>query len=274
MTKLPATMAYRGGRARERILAYGPMGSGKSTFARTLADVLGADDMLRVVDCDNRWDGILDNHPEIEGQVDLAHARDWDTFTKAFDYQLTNAARDDWLVVDSMTWPWQWIQRWYIKRTHGEDMPDFLLDHRMKQVKAGMIDRKDKADGGESAMLIEWSYLNSLWASKVAEPIVNTPCNLLLIAEGKQIRSDGRERGDVVDLFGSTGFKPESQWRLGFQVRSVLLFTKSGRQEFFFDNSVKDDEREVGKRTWTDEGIKEYLVKVAGWKPKKVDVDE
>lgn len=266
-------MAYRGGRARERILGFGPMGSGKSTAARTIAEFMHESDTMYVIDCDNRWDGILDNHPELEDRVQVYHARDWESFMEAFKRAMRTAKRDDWIVVDSMTWPWAWIQRWYIRKTHGEEMPDFLVDHRMRQIQAGQLTRKDKADGGESAMLIEWSYLNSVWMSQVAEPIVNCPCNLFVIAEGKQIRGDGRERQDVVDLFGTFGYKPESQWRLGFQARSVVLFTKTARQEFEFDNSVKDDEREVGKAKWDDFAMA-YLVKRAGWKPRKVEVAE
>jgi hypothetical protein len=279
-------MAYRGGRARERVLAFGPMGAGKSTAARTLYDVLGAEDVLHVIDCDNRWAGMLDNHPEIEvweewdgkkkvdegeGRLVLYHVRDWEQFLWAFEHAMGRANRDDWLVVDSMTWPWGWLQRWYIRKTHGEDMPEFLLDYRMREISEGRVSAKDKADGGQSATLIEWNFINPLWLSKVAEPIVNAPCHLFLIAEGKQIRSDGRERRDVVDVFGEFGYKPESQWRLGFQMRSVVLFTKSARQQFFMDNSVKDDEREVAKVEWED-FARDYLVKVAGWKPKKVEV--
>lgn len=268
----------RGGRARERILVYGPQGSGKSAIGRMLVDgaltPLGADDTLHVIDCDNGWDEVIDAHPEIEERVALEHVRGWEQFDKAMENVWENAAWDDFIFLDGMSWPWSWVQRWYVKRTHGEDLPDFLIDHRMQQIREGKLSARDKADQGQEKMLIEWNFINPLWAEKVAERLVNPPCHLVMTCEAKQIRTDGRDREQVTELYGEYGYKPESQWRLGYNARTVLLLEVSRLGQYRM-TTVKDKEgREVldkapwGTRDEPGDFKKDYLRKVAGWKPK------
>lgn len=246
-------------RSRERILAFGPIGTGKTTAAAQIVKRLHPDAKVTVIDCDNAWERMLDtDYPDLD--VEIIRVRGWEEFLEAFGNAVDNADRDDWVIVDDMSYPWAWVLRWYIQKTHGEELPDFMIDHRIKQ-----ISNDAKATGGQDAILVEWNYVNQVWNGEIADRIVNAGCHLFLCAPAKKLRTDSQgDRREVREFYEQVSHKPDSQWRLGHQMQTVLFFDQgkvSGRKI----TSLKDRGRELwDEEAWSDFG-REYL-KLAGWK--------
>ena len=65
-------------------------------------------------------------------------------------------------------YPWEHIASWYIETVHGADLPEFLIDARIRRKDAGKA-----SDGGNSEMLVEWAYINKVWSKAFLTPYVN-----------------------------------------------------------------------------------------------------
>ena len=278
------------GRAPERLLLYGPQDTGKTTaVAKILARALGPGQTAYILDTDNSWARVLEsgNHPklvvraeweggawddeytEAGGRVVLMHPRGWPEEQWCLEYAWAAAGRGDWVVLDSATHPWEHIASWYIETVHGADLPEFLIDARMRRKEAGKA-----SDGGNSEMLVEWVYINKVWSKAFLTPYVNARCHVAVTAEAKPLRTDDKgDAKDVKDLYASVGMKPDSQRRLGANSQTVLLLEKArvagGMQ--WIASTVKDRERDrLWRAEWTDMGM-EYLKAIAGWKMTKME---
>lgn len=283
------------GRSRERILAYGPAGAGKTYGAMTmLAKALGPDDTAYIIDVDNSWDRMLEGDGEQlglfvreewrgderdeeyereDGKLVLYHCRGWEQSVAALAEALNRAGRDDWIVVDSMSWLWDDILEWYVRKVHGSELPDFLMQHRLDQVKAGKITAADKATAGQDKLVIEWNFINPIWMKEIATPITNAHCHIYLCSEAKEMRTDGKVDKQLSQMFSQIGWVPKTQKKTPNIVQTVLYLTRGKLGEYTV-TSVKDRSREdLVEVEWGDLGG-EYLRKVAGWKPKKVERGE
>jgi len=203
----------------------------------------------------------------------LYHCRGWTAATDALTKALKNARPNDWIVVDSMSWLWDDVLAWYIERTHGTDLPQFMMEARVQQVKAGKTTAKEGATGGQDAIVVEWNFINPVWNKLVATPIVNAQCHVWLCAEAKEARTDGRQDKQLVTLYEQIGWLPKTQKRVGFNTQTVLFLneSKTGVRKV---TTVKDRGREkLEEVEWSDLGTT-YLRQTAGWKPKKIETEE
>jgi len=298
-------VVWRGkGRTRERLLVVAGEKCGKSSgYLSVAARCLGPDDTMYIIDADNgldalieeEWDGVLAVREEYEetdgqlwqvngnwqsddGRLVVYHTRGWEGHIAALEDAFKRAKVDDWIVVDSMSHLWEDIQTWYIEQVHGKTMPEWMMEYRVNQVKAGMVERKDKADTGEAGLLIEWPFVNGQWKQHVAGRVVNARCHLYLIAEAKSIRTDGKEAADVKGMWSPVGFKPATQKRVGFNVRTCLALEKARAGGGLRMTVVGDRGREGRGRVENkvvaelDKGglAKAYLWEVAEWRPTRV----
>lgn len=272
-------------RARERIMLYGPMGVGKTKAAIDIARrMAGTDNTMYVIDAENAWERMAPQEligteqfiggevEEGDGPLHLAHVRGWEQQAKAMTYALTNAGRNDWVVVDSASVLWDDIAKWYIRKVHGDDLPDFLLQHRLEQVRSDK-----KATQGQDAMLVEWSFVNGLWHRTVTEPLTWAGCHVLVLAEAGGLRLDGRDSKQIKTLFSDAGHKPRTQKGLGFAMSTVLFMDKTAVGDYRM-LTVKDREDSRGDRAGFDRDewgdfVMDYLKGVAGWKMKKQETE-
>lgn len=284
------------GRARERILAYGSTGVGKTfAAASVVAKALGPDDRVYVLDADNTWDRTLetdgaglglakaedlyavkrgkvtawendDTYTEEGGQFVVYHSEGWAQHESAITQIMSRVRPDDWVVIDSATWLWDDILPWYIEQVHGEELPEFLMQHRIDQVKAGKTDAKSGATQGQDATVIEWNFINPRWNKHFAKPITNARCHVWVTAESKPIRTDGRVDPQVRQLYEKVGYVPSSQKRIGHQMQTVLLLTVSKTGQYKV-TTVKDRGRTMLDDEEWDDMFAVYLRKTAGWKP-------
>ena len=274
-------------RARERIMLYGPMGVGKTKAAIDIARrMAGTDNTMYVIDAENAWERMAPQEligteifttgeqEEGGGPLHIAHVRGWEQQSKALDYALTNARRNDWMVLDSASVLWDDILKSYIKKVHGDDLPEFLVQHRLEQVRANAKKRekgeRETNTAGQDATLVEWNFINPLWHRTVTEPLTWAGCHVLVLAEAGELRSDGRDSKQIKTLFSDAGHKPRTQKGLGFAMSTVLFMDKTEVGDYKM-LTVKDREDSRGDRAaferdpWSD-FVMDYLKGVAGWK--------
>lgn len=270
--------------ARERIMVYGDMATGKTKGALDIAKrLLGSGNVMHVVDPDDSWermaprdwirwqqfpDGTIER-PNVDGSLSIHHVRGWEQQAKGLESTLSVAERDDWVIVDSSTKLWDAVSNWYVHKAFGQEMPEFMIQHRLDQIK----DPNKKDTAGQDRMLIEWNYINPLWHSVVTEPLIWAPCHVYVTAEAGDMRSDGKDSKGVKKQYGNVGSKPRTQKGLGFAMHTVLMADKTSAGEYRL-TTVKDREDSRGPRLtfdhdpWTD-FFTDYVRGVAGWKPKK-----
>jgi hypothetical protein len=173
------------------------------------------------------------------------------------------AEKGDWVVVDSMTPTWSAAQGFFTEEVHGDDIEGYLLDVRKKR-------EEQKKAGGKKASALEafdgwmdWSVINATYF-RLYKVILQHPGHLILTAEGQAI-SDTDSRA-MRDTYAEYGVRPAGQKKLGFLTHTVLL-TKKGRKGDYTLTTVKDRGREDVEEIELDDFAKDYLQKVAGWKP-------
>jgi len=95
--------------------------------------------------------------------------------------------------------------------------------------------------------------------------LLTDPSHLLLTAEGQAVGdTDGKAMKDTYQVHG---IRPAGQKKLGFLTQTVLI-TKKGRKGEYTLTTVKDRGREDVEDIELDDFAKDYLQKVAGWKPR------
>ena len=286
-------------RAKERILIYGGGGTGKTYDALTVAHrTLGSGQTLWVLDTDNSVTTLLeeidtfaglgiafdghnvggsrvqwehdDTFPvEDGGKVCIYHATTWDEACAGLAEIVDQAGPQDWVLIDSVSQLWTWVQEWFVKKTHGEDMAEWLVDWRIEQLKDG------KAGNQEAQALLAdgaWTFINAQWKKHVTELCLNPPCHLFITAEAKTLRSDGKDQKAVRVMYDAIGAKPEGQWALGHKMKTVLFKDKTrGANPVRRTTTVKDWGRE--DRMLDEDEIADfamgYLKNVAGWRLEK-----
>ena len=273
-------------RSGERILTFGPPGVGKTKAYLDIALRLHPDDTMYVIETDPSLDRMLDGetygelavreewHDDAavmedlwreDGGLVVYHADTWPEARDALAEVWGRAGEHDWIVVDSITMLWDWVQNWYWETVAGVEQDEFLLEIRKQLLASG--DADDKKRKPNEAQFNEWSYINPHFAKHVTARFANPPrrCNLYLTAEQADV-VDAFDKKDKATwgMYGSLGVKPKAQKRSGYVVDTMLQLGKLGSTRHRM-TTVKDRERAgLSGSEWTD-FVDDYLVPVAGW---------
>jgi len=256
-------------RTRERILSFGVQGVGKSnailTVARKCPDVT-----FHVIDTDysESYARALDSEYEGLENVEITRVSpdDWENMIPAIDAINAKMGVDDWLIFDSMSPTWEAVQEWFIERVHGQSIDDYFMDVRMK--KENTKGKDSKALGALEGWM-DWPVINKVYF-RLYKQLMATPGHLYMTAEQVAVNDDeGRE---IKGLFGPYGVKPRGQKKLGHLPQTVLLFTKNRAGEYAI-TTIKDRNRAELESQPIEDFMRDYMVKIAGWRPTKLEVD-
>ena len=241
----------------ERILTFGEMGSGKSNGwanIRKWYEMTDTPGHFYIVSTE--WamahrtaEGYLDGTPgnNFFSNASIVEAWDYESLVAAHDEVATKAGAEDWIVIDSVTNHWQWVQDAYAMRHFG-----------------GVTMQEHRAEGGRGEM--NWQKVNSDYRNLVLPIFTRHPAHVYACAQGDTVKSDGiwKDSKEVQQMFGRFGIKPVGQKQLGYQFHTVLLMKHPSKDEWTF-TTVDDPSREKKTGEIISEFTMSYLLQVAGW---------
>jgi hypothetical protein len=245
---------------RERILAIGPAGSGKSTAVIDIALKI-PESTVHVIDAEpgGAWDRM--NPGNEVTNIKVAAAQDWLTFRQSVKDARAQAQVGDWLAVD-MLGPTMYdlVQEYYIEKIKGVSSGDFYLDFMDNRGK-----RKNPLEGDTDWMAIKKMY------AEVLSDMLNFPGHVIALAGVKPPPRDDYDTKENRELFGAYGVRPEGEKKTAHAFSTILYFAqKRGSWTF---TTVRERNPRVGMKreyvegkVWEDFG-RSYLWEVAGWRP-------
>jgi hypothetical protein len=234
---------------RERILAFGPPGAGKS---RTYVDIYDRiDGDMYVVDTDVAVARMFADKDQ--SRLDYTEALDYETATKAIQKYAAQADPEDWLVVDLLTPTWPWCQDfWAMKKgkaKKGEDLSMWMSEGK-----------KDDYD---------WPTINRMYNNFML-PIMQTQAHVFVVTEEVDVM-EGAFEGDVDRLYKDFGVKPRGNKRVPYLFHTSLHFGTKNYKTHTEYNISAPKERVGRDCDWHEEPfddqsfVDEYLINMAGW---------
>ena len=279
--------------ARERVLAMGITGSGKSYQWLKMAEILlptGA--IFRCMDTDNDIQYMMENQfpgllPENGGNVFVHPAFDWTEYqhgvkwitnkltteqVKGLDKHLLFAynrpiAPIDWVVTDKINTAWKTVQNYFITNVFGDDPGEYFMMIR-KQIADGI---RKTAKGGEPASTItegldgwkDWSVINKLYDDWILPIIYRVKCHVYATTDVDKL-DRGSKDVEMMMLFGDLGIRPSGQKSLGGQHHSILLYIP-GKDKWFVTTAKDRAGRAYFNKVPLRSFYMQYLVAKAGW---------
>ncbi len=280
---------------RERILAMGITGSGKSYHWLKMAEILlptGA--IFRCLDTDSAISYMLQTQfprllPENGGNVYVHAAYDWPEYKagvtwlrqkgfsqdqlKNLDQYLkkayTTPMQDkDWAVVDMADDAWSTVQSYFVGEVFDEDIGEYFLEVRRQLQERG---GKSKVSKGNATSImpeglsgwIDWVVINKLYNDWIKPIVYQIPCNVYATAKVDKL-DRGSKDIEMMMLFGDLGIKPSGQKRLGHQMHTVFLFIP-GADKWYITTAKDRAGREYFKKTPLVSFYHQYLVAKAKW---------
>jgi hypothetical protein len=251
------------GVARERIIAYGVAGSGKSKgfydTARWLQQA-GLNTHFYVIDTDFAAERAL-----AEGYPDLTNVtayvcEDWDRLNEATDLILSAAKPGDWLMIDMIDKAWSFVQANFIEQVHDQSFDSYLLEARKMMAKANKEGALKPFEGWT-----DWPAVNAMYERWIKRALYNTAgINIYACAPVKDVTKDTDKT--LKDIYGVLGVMPAGQKNLTHQFHTVLLCKHKTADEWTL-TSVKDRERTRLDNSRVITFPITYLVPVAGYNP-------
>jgi hypothetical protein len=255
---------------RERLLLTGGGGSGKTEAVLQIARHIEEGDMYifdndysfaynralatTFQDVDER--GNVHVHEETEGT--------WESTMQVLSETIEEAdPSKDWLVVDSVTPTWDYVQNWYQRQVYGEDKASHMVALRAQH--------SDDMEKYHKAMMedMNWPAVKAEYA-RLYRMIQKWKGHLILTAEAKALGK--KEDDETRMLFGHIGFKPGGEGRL-HHVSSTTVFMFHPARGVWKATTAKDRNRDEMENTPIENFAMDYLKDIAGWELKVTKVD-
>lgn len=245
---------------KERILAIGGYGAGKSFIWSKIADWNFKRDggKLYVLDTDMAADRMSIAYPEaFDAKVVSYDLAEWADYTGSLAKAYSAGKPDDWLVVDMVDKAWDAVQAYYVDQIYSKSIDNYFMEARKRNVEGTALDG-----------WTDWQFINKLYQAWIMK-VLRWPGHVLCVAPAEPIVESGKN-ADSIELrntFGRLGVKPKGQKALAFQFHTVLYLQqgKNGANDIWVMNTVKDRSREMLKKKEFTDFVASYLVPVAKW---------
>lgn len=243
----------------ERIMPFGGAGSRKTTSVLEIARVTSGN--FWVLDNDESYAYNRALETDFTDVADRVHVievePDWLAMTEGLAEVTAKAdrANHDWVVVDSISPAWSFVQDYITETIVGSDVAEHLAGLRRTAT--------DLSDFHAKVMdQVPWQIIKKEYSAKVTRPLRRWMGNLILTAEAKEI---GKKDDDQVkSWFKTVGVKPAGEGRLPYIPSSLIYLEKNAAGKFKM-TTVKDRNRESVERMEFDDFGVDYLMNVAGW---------
>lgn len=258
-------------RPRERILVFGTAGTGKSTGILEVARKCPTDTFY-VADSElTNYDRLLATAFTDLDNVQVTPVSEWTEWVEFVAKTNSVMGPDDWQVVDMMTPTWDAVQSWFIDQVHGVDIEEFFIEKRkaMQKIrdaaKPGQQTPKGfSAINGEDG---DWQVINKQMF-RLYNEMLKCPGHTYWCAEQDKIGKDDDK--EVKAAYGAYGIKPKGQKKLPHVPATSIWLTKS-RVGNWAMTTIKDRGRVEVEDEPLENFARDYLMKIAGWRPRKVD---
>lgn len=248
-------------RFKERILAYGGAGTGKSTITCSVARYM-PEAKFHVIDLDYSatYERLLaTEYTDVYDRGNVAiHETDaeWGAFEQTFAGILKEGNPDtDWITIDTATVTWQMVQAWWADTVYGVNIADY-----MAELRKGATDLKEYNASMASDMT--WPAINKQYQEKFYRLLHKWRGHIILICEPAELRKD--EDADVKSTYGFVGYKPQGQKTLP-HVAATNIFLDHPKIDQWRMTTVKDRGRQLVEKTPLEDFAIDYLVGVGGW---------
>lgn len=249
-----------GARAKERILAYGSMNSGK-TFAWTtwahLYRITETPGHFYVISTE--WqaaDRALEYYDDDVSNITIVEALNWEELTERTVKFREVAGEDDVLVFDSIGNAWSFVQDDYCEMRWGVGGKEYF----------GNLGKTEDSD-------INWQIVNARYQGWMNPNVLRFPGHVYATSPAEELRQPTKsgketESKEARQLYGRYAMKPTGQKRLGYMLHSVLLMASPSKGEYTI-TSVDDHARTLLHNEVVAAPplgfVATYLQGVAGW---------
>lgn len=254
--------------ARERILAFGGAGTGKTHDWLTIADSYAkaakegqAMGKFYVIDSDFTVERSMEAYPGVEEVIDYRPTPEWDDYIKAIENFNSRMTRNDWLVIDMASPLWEMAQEYYIERIFKKDMDDFYLQFRETAKKGGAMDG-----------FKDWSVINKIYKGNVSNHLLRCQGHLFATAAAAPLSGD-LDSKEMKAIYARFGVKPIGQKHLSHMFHTVL-WKQAPKTEQWTLTTIKDRARESLMNEGVTNFVDDYLVKIGGWTKRETESPE
>lgn len=254
---------------RERVLVYGPSGSGKSSCWISVADFIArtrAPNRVRVVDTDHAYEAMRD--PSFDGVLDVydAELADFTQWTDRLQKWRPEVKRDDWLVVDMADQVRVAAeQHYWFEKTGGDMLGEMYLKAELGQ--EDMVGPYGKHQGNVTKLYNDFMKV-----------FLGFPCHLMAVCPAQEVmlNKEGRALNGEDSEYVKFRFKPGGHWRLPHNFHTILLAREiPGDKGAEWNLTTVKERGPIGKEARlqlkgqkveaTTGFVGAYLVKTAGW---------
>ena len=261
--------------APERILAFGPAGSGKTTNILNVArfsQITKAPTKFYVVDTDFAMDRMMAGYPEIrfsifgdsnfqdpDARLTIYPCFEWRDYSRSLADIQMQARPGDWVAVDFIGTAWTAVQEEYVNEVFHKDIAEYFLQVRKEMTKG---DKTFTALEG----WIDWPVVNAMYRKWANRLLFRGRYHLYATAKSDNLSSERKPIEDAPfrALFARFQVKPVGQKELPFVFHTVLLSGREGDKRTL--TAVKDRERAEVVGLEIKNFTTDYLVNVAGFK--------
>lgn len=251
---------------RERILAYGREGTGKTEGWLSIAEMFEAP--FFVVDTDDSVERMLETeHSSIKNRVHSHVAQNWEDFEKGVDDSLMKIQQYvgtlkppltkemlPWLVIDFADSTWDMVQNYFTEQVFNKGIDDYFLQARKT---LGNSKQLQPLEGWT-----DWQVINKLFQTRW-NTITKGGGPFHLYITAKAVAPSGDL--EVKSLYKALRSMPGGEKRMGGRVHSVLMFSTDA--EGWYISTAKDRGRERLLNHKSVNFAVSYLIKNAGWQP-------
>jgi hypothetical protein len=257
----------------ERFCIFGEGGSGKSSAVLSMARYMPTHHFwVNDTDVSFAYDRLLaTEYGDVEetGNITILQSTDWEEFTENTAHIEKDAdKRNDVLVVDNGTFPWQWVQDHHTNVMYGKDYDIFAVD--LKKQHAG----DNKAYMAAIADGMQWPIVNKKFHKGFYRPFHKWSGHAVIVCQSKAVGRDEKD-ADIITQFKVHGAMPAGQKELPFVMATNVLMLDRGRvagKQTWAMSTTKDRGRAKVEKMVVDEFARDYLVDVAGWNLERVRV--